>query len=137
LSDLKEKTHRGSDPDCLFCKDEIAAGAIAEHGSVYAIGDAFPVTPGHVLVIPRRHTRDFFTMTTEELRDTEQMLRVLREEILRDDPSVTGFNVGVNCGASAGQTVKHAHIHLIPRRDGDTDEPRGGVRGVVPAKTGY
>jgi ATP adenylyltransferase len=125
------------EPGCLFCLDKVRSSAIAEYGSVYAIRDAFPVTPGHVLVIPKRHTRDLFTMTPDEVRDARELLATLREEILSADPSVTGMNVGVNCGASAGQTVMHAHIHLIPRRDGDTDDPRGGVRGVVPAKMAY
>jgi ATP adenylyltransferase len=125
------------DPRCPFCSEAVRATAIAAGRFVYAIEDAVPVTPGHILVIPNRHTRDFFTMSSEELRDTEALLRSLRERILRDDPTVTGFNVGVNCGASAGQTVMHAHVHLIPRRDGDTDEPRGGVRGVVPSRMRY
>lgn len=133
----RDESSTDSDPGCIFCSGDVRAGAVAEHGTVYAIADAFPVTPGHLLVIPKRHTRDFFTMTSEELRDTEELLGILRERVLAGDASVTGFNVGVNCGASAGQTVLHAHVHLIPRRDGDTDEPRGGVRGVVPAKMGY
>lgn len=137
MSDAGRDGGPDRDPQCPFCSSDLRAGAIAENRSAYAIKDAFPVTPGHVLVIPKRHTRDFFTMTSEELRDTESLLHVLRERTLRDDPSVTGFNVGANCGACAGQTVPHAHVHLIPRRDGDTDEPRGGVRGVVPAKMGY
>lgn len=137
MSDSGEGVHQEGDPNCLFCKREITAGALAENGSVYSIGDAFPVTPGHVLVIPKRHTRDFFTMTPEELRDAEELLRVLKDRALREDPTITGFNVGANCGESARQTVAHAHIHLIPRRDGDTDEPRGGVRGVVPARRAH
>ncbi len=137
MSDSRRDGGRERDPSCLFCSDGLRLGAIAESRSVYAIEDAFPVTPGHVLVIPKRHTRDFFTMTSEELRDTTELLGILKDRALRDDPSITGFNVGVNCGASAGQTVPHAHIHLIPRRDGVTVEPRGGVRGVVPAKMGY
>jgi len=137
LRDAPSDARPDHDPDCPFCSEDVRSHAVAEHGSVYALGDAFPVTPGHALVIPKRHTPDLFTMTAEELRDARELLDTLREEVLRDDPSVTGFNVGVNCGLSAGQTVMHAHIHLIPRRDGDTDEPRGGVRGVVPARMGY
>jgi ATP adenylyltransferase len=137
LGDRRDEDDTASDPGCLFCSTGIRSAAIAENGAVYAIEDAFPVTSGHVLVIPKRHTRDLFTMTSEELRDARALLGALRDRALRDDPTITGFNVGVNCGASAGQTLMHAHIHLIPRRDGDTDEPRGGVRGVVPAKMGY
>ncbi|NIO19566.1 MAG: HIT domain-containing protein, partial [Candidatus Aenigmarchaeota archaeon] len=72
-----------------------------------------------------------------ERRDAEGLLRILKNRILRKDQSVTGFNIGSNGGASAGQTIFHAHIHLIPRRDGDTPDPRGGVRGVIPEKMGY
>jgi ATP adenylyltransferase len=137
---MDESSHEGApdrDPRCPFCSESVRAAAVDVGRLVYAIEDAAPVTPGHILVVPKRHTRDFFTMSSEELRDTEALLRSLRESILRNDPTVTGFNVGVNCGASAGQTLMHAHIHLIPRRDGDTDERRGGVRGVVPARTEY
>ena len=108
-----------------------------ENDSVFAVEDSFPVTPGHVLIIPKRHASDFFAMTSQERRDAEGLLRILKERIARDDPSVSGFNVGMNCGESAGQTIMHAHIHLIPRRDGDLEHPRGGVRGVIPEKQSY
>jgi diadenosine tetraphosphate (Ap4A) HIT family hydrolase len=121
----------GRDPGCPFCSERVQAGALARHGTVFAIEDRFPVTRGHVLVIPFRHTRDVFTMTEQEIADASELLRELRDSTLDRDPSVTGFNVGANCGASAGQSVMHAHIHLIPRRDRDTDDVRGGIRGVV------
>jgi diadenosine tetraphosphate (Ap4A) HIT family hydrolase len=105
--------------------------------SVVAIKDGYPVSEGHLLIITKRHTPDYFTMTSAERKDAENLLRILRNKIAKKDESVTGFNVGVNCGESAGQTVWHAHIHLIPRRDGDTPNPRGGVRGVIPEKMGY
>jgi len=95
------------------------------------------MTEGHLLIITLRHTPDYFTMTSTERRDAEDLARILRNEIASEDKSVTGFNVGANCGESAGQTVWHAHIHLIPRRDGDTSNPRGGVRGVIPGRMGY
>jgi len=76
-------------------------------------------------------------MTSQEKRDAEALILSLKNEILKNDPSVTGFNMGVNSGESAGQTIMHAHIHLIPRRDGDTPNPRGGVRGVIPDKMAY
>lgn len=99
--------------------------------------DLHPVTPGHVLVIPVRHVEDFFGMTREEKTDCAALVEELRGRILNEDPSVAGFNVGVNCGEAAGQTVMHAHVHLIPRRRGDTPRPRGGVRGVIPEKMAY
>ncbi|MDO3380535.1 HIT family protein [Geoalkalibacter halelectricus] len=90
-----------------------------------------------MLIIPVRHTDDYFSMTREERIHADELLRILKEKILQEDRGVTGFNVGINCGESAGQTVMHAHVHLIPRRDGDTPCPRGGVRGVVPHKMNY
>ena len=106
-------------------------------GSVVAIKDKYPVSEGHFLILPKRHTLDYFTMTEWERRDTEKLLIKLRNQIASEDKSVTGFNVGMNCGESAGQTIWHAHTHLIPRRDGDTPNPRGGVRGVIPHKMDY
>jgi diadenosine tetraphosphate (Ap4A) HIT family hydrolase len=76
-------------------------------------------------------------MTSQERRDAEELVLLLRERILSSDPTVLGFNVGANCGEVAGQTVPHAHVHLIPRRRGDTPRPRGGVRGVIPDKMAY
>ncbi len=122
---------------CPFCGDRLNRKIIGDHGTVIAIRDRYPVTEYHTLVIPKRHATDFFTMTSRERRDAEALILSLKNEILKNDPSVTGFNMGVNCGESAGQTIMHAHIHLIPRRDGDTPNPRGGVRGVIPDKMSY
>ena len=102
-----------------------------------AINDLNPVSDGHLLIIPKRHCTDFFQMTQQELIDANCLLKVLRKKILKNDSSVTGLNIGMNTGESAGQTVFHSHIHLIPRRDGDTPKPRGGVRGVIPEKMNY
>lgn len=123
--------------DCPFCPDKINSKIIEEYGAVFAIGDNYPVTKGHLLILPRRHTPDFFSMTVNEAKDAEHLLRQLRERLLHQDATITGFNIGINCGISAGQTIMHAHIHLIPRRDGDTPKPRGGVRGVIPDKMSY
>ena len=113
------------------------AKAVDAHGTVFAFQDAHPVTPGHHLILPRRHALDYFTMTGQERQDAQDLLRVLRSRLASSDRTIQGFNVGMNCGESAGQTVMHAHIHLIPRRKGDTPKPRGGVRGVVPARMDY
>jgi len=102
-----------------------------------AVKDTHPVTKGHILLLPVRHTHDYFSMSTEEKKDADKLLRILRDSIEKSDPTVTGFNIGTNCGESAGQSIMHAHIHLIPRRDGDTPKPRGGVRGVIPGRRGY
>ncbi len=98
--------------------------------------DGFAVTPDHMLIIPFRRTTDFLSMPSKETNDAEDLLTVMNRISLTDS-SVSGFNVGVNCGGSAGETIFHAHIHLIPRRDGDTKNPRGGVRCVIPDKMGY
>jgi len=122
---------------CLFCADEATHSAVAGNESVYAIEDQYPVTPGHHLIIPRRHTEDYFSMSTNERQQADELLRMLKNKIMQDDANVSGFNVGMNCGVTAGQTVMHAHIHLIPRRDGDVHQPQGGVRGCVPTKMSY
>ncbi|QEM70175.1 HIT family protein [Geobacter sp. FeAm09] len=103
---------------CPFCSDEISHRILMEQGTVFAVEDLYPVTQGHLLVIPRRHTLDYFSMTDEERFDAQQMLLALREQIMRYDSTVQGFNIGVNCGPVAGQSILHAHIHLIPRREG-------------------
>jgi len=129
-------SHR--DADCPFCRALEGERIIEEEcGSVVAIKDKYPVTDEHHLIIARRHVQDYFTMTSRERKDAEDLLIKLRDRISQTDKTVTGFNVGMNCGESAGQTIWHAHIHLIPRRDGDTPDPRGGVRGVIPEKMSY
>ena len=122
--------------DCLFCgidSDRI----IAENELCYAIRDGFPVTPLHTLVIPKRHVADYFDLYQPELNAIQTLLNEQREQIRTADPAVTGFNVGINSGADAGQTIFHVHVHLIPRREGDVADPRGGVRGVIPEKQKY
>jgi diadenosine tetraphosphate (Ap4A) HIT family hydrolase len=125
------------DSDCLFCRWIKANKAIETHGTVAAFKDGYPVTESHLLIIPLRHATDGFSMTEQEIRDSETLIRTLAEKIRRHDPSVSGFNIGMNIGESAGQTIFHAHIHLIPRREGDCDNPRGGIRGVINGKRCY
>jgi len=103
----------------------------------YVVRDAYPVTPHHTLIIAKRHVWTYFELYQPELNAVNYLLREMREEILREDETVTGFNVGMNNGESAGQTVQHCHVHLIPRRQGDIDNPCGGVRGVIPDKRIY
>ena len=110
---------------------------IAENELAYAIRDGFPVTELHTLVIPKRHVADYFDLHQPELNAINQLLQELKSDIVREDPEVTGFNIGINAGESAGQTVMHCHVHLIPRRKGDVEEPRGGVRGVIPSRQSY
>ena len=120
--------------DCVFCSGAVQDAAIEQNGSVIAVRDRFPVTHGHVLVLPRRHAPDVFSMTVAERNHADELLRFLRNRIVAEDRKVLGFNVGFNAGEVAGQTVMHAHIHLIPRRSGDVDDPRGGVRGALPER---
>jgi diadenosine tetraphosphate (Ap4A) HIT family hydrolase len=136
-NDLRDFVEAESRMDCPFCFENIKSEIIEGLNSVYAIEDQYPVTENHILIIPRRHSEDFFSLTTVERRDVEELLLLMKKRISERDSSVTGFNIGANCGKSAGQTVFHAHIHLIPRRDGDTPNPRGGVRGVIPDKMSY
>jgi diadenosine tetraphosphate (Ap4A) HIT family hydrolase len=121
---------------CPFCSQRVRSRAIAVQGSVLAIPDAHPVAEGHCLVITRRHTPDFFTMTPRERRDAAELLDILRRHALREDSSITGFNVGANCGESAGQQIQHAHLHFIPRREED-EQPERGVKGVIRNKLSY
>ena len=95
------------------------------------------MTHGHSLVIPRRHVADYFDLYESERKAIDRLLRRRRETLMKTDETILGFNVGVNAGAIAGQTVMHAHIHLIPRRKGDVDDPRGGVRHLIPGKGYY
>jgi len=121
---------------CPFCKIKNSI-VIAENKTVYAIRDSSPVSLNHMIIIPKRHCLDYFEMTSQERCDAHKLIETLKDRILENDPLVKGFNIGVNCGETAGQTVFHTHIHLIPRRKKDTPNPRGGVRGVIPDKMNY
>lgn len=121
---------------CLFCEiPDIRV--IASNPLAYAIRDNFPVTSLHTLVIPKRHVLDYFSLSKEELIACDNLLRQIKEEILVEDSAVDGFNIGMNAGASAGQTIFHCHIHLIPRRSGDVENPKGGIRHLMPGKGYY
>jgi diadenosine tetraphosphate (Ap4A) HIT family hydrolase len=121
---------------CPFCSPDNPS-IVLQNKTIFAIQDTSPVSQDHLLIIPRRHCRDYFEMTRQERCDAHELIVMLKERILKKDPAVTGFNIGVNCGKSAGQTIFHTHIHLIPRRENDTPNPRGGVRGVIPGKMNY
>ena len=123
--------------DCLFCHLPVERKVLLENSLAYAISDGFPVTEGHSLIIPKRHVATYFDLSRPELNACDDLLRQLKAEIQSADGSVTGFNIGMNAGASAGQTIFHCHIHLIPRRDGDVESPRGGVRHIIYGKGYY
>ena len=136
-TDFRDKGEQPRQKDCLFCQPEIEDRILERNNSVFAFEDKYPVTKGHCLIVPFRHASDFFMLTNTERMDAEDLAKYLRNRIQKDDPKVTGFNLGYNCGRSAGQTIPHAHLHLIPRRDGDMEHPEGGVRGVIPGKQRY
>ena len=122
--------------DCLFCNIP-PVRIILENELAYAVRDGYPVTEMHSLIIPKRHIQDYFDLTTEELIACDQLIRSLKDEISNSDNSVNGFNIGMNSGETAGQTIFHCHIHLIPRRTGDVDNPRGGIRNIIPDMGNY
>lgn len=122
--------------ECLFCSPP-PERVIMQNDLAFAIRDGFPVTALHTLVIPRRHVEDYFGLTSDELLACDALLRRLKSEIVQMDPMVAAFNIGMNAGRAAGQTIFHCHLHLIPRREGDVENPRGGVRHVIPGKGFY
>jgi diadenosine tetraphosphate (Ap4A) HIT family hydrolase len=120
---------------CPFCALP-QARLLFRNDSSIAFRDAYPVTPGHTLVIPRRHVSSFFDTTPEERTSMLELLEAAKQQIQSEfDPA--GYNIGINDGAAAGQTVGHLHIHLIPRYPGDQPDPRGGIRWVIPEKADY
>lgn len=124
------------DNNCPFCKAESERDIIASSSLSVAFFDGFPVSPGHALIIPRRHVASFFELTQEEQQDllnlADRVKRIVEERYHPD-----GYNIGINVGEAAGQSIFHVHMHLIPRYKGDVPNPRGGVRGVIPAKQNY
>lgn len=122
--------------DCLFCvidKNRI----LAENQLGYLILDGFPVTKLHTLIIPKRHVPTYFEMGQPEINACSQLLQLAKVDCQSEDKTITGFNIGINNGESAGQSVFHCHIHLIPRRTGDVENPRGGIRHIIAGKGNY
>ena len=122
--------------NCLFCnikqKDKYIENELA-----YATFDSYPVSKYHCLIIPKRHVKDYFGLNKPEINACNSLISKMRKLILNKDNKVLGFNIGMNAGKIAGQTIMHCHIHLIPRRKGDVKKPQGGVRGVIPNKQHY
>ena len=121
---------------CLFCNSKISGIAI-ENEFAYASYDTYPVSERHCLIIPKRHVMDYFELTNEELIACNDLIRIIKEDILDKDKTVKAFNIGTNVGKISGQSIMHCHIHLIPRREGDVENPQGGVRSVIPKKQHY
>ena len=125
--------------NCLFCdiQSNDRNRIIAENNLAYAIRDGFPVTEGHTLFIPKRHVSDYFGLVQSEVNAINLLVQEQRTLLMASDSSVEGFNIGMNCGEVSGQTVFHCHVHLIPRRTGDVENPRGGVRHIIAGKGFY
>ena len=120
--------------DCPFCNN--IEQIIAESEYWYVIYDKYPVSKGHTLLITKRHISSFFDLTSEETKQIYSMIKYIKSK-LDAEYFPDGYNIGVNCGRNAGQTIPHCHIHIIPRYNGDIENPRGGVRGVIPNKQNY
>ena len=121
---------------CIFCRRRSASELLAGNDLAIAFPAGFPVSPGHALIVPRRHEPDFFALTTEEQAAVVALVNPVRAA-LDERYSPDAYNLGVNAGKAAGQTIGHAHFHVIPRYAGDVAEPRGGVRWVLPETARY
>ena len=121
---------------CLFCttkNDDI----IEENKFAFATLDSYPVSKQHCLIIPKRHVKEYFELSEEEVISCDQLIKKIKIKVENNDKTIKGFNIGINSGKEAGQSIMHCHIHLIPRREGDVENPQGGVRGVIPSKQHY
>ena len=121
---------------CLFCNVK-KTGCAHENEFAYASYDSYPVSEHHCLIIPKRHIKDYFDLSNDELIACNDLIKIIKKEITDRDPLVKGFNLGTNIGIVSGQSILHCHFHLIPRREGDVDNPQGGVRSVIPNKQHY
>ncbi|WP_440670293.1 HIT family protein [Candidatus Pelagibacter sp. HIMB1483] len=121
---------------CLFCNVS-ESGCAHENVLAYASYDSYPVSEHHCLIIPKRHMKDYFELTKDELTACHELIKIVKDEILTKDKSVKGFNLGTNIGKVSGQSILHCHFHLIPRREDDVENPQGGVRSVIPNKQHY
>jgi ATP adenylyltransferase len=124
------------DKDCPFC-DISVDRIVRKFNHFYFVQDAYPVTDNHTLIISNDHNVTLDSMTPEQSFNLMETIKIVKNQMVEIDNSVTGFNIGINEGIDAGQTVMHFHCHVIPRRNGDIENPRGGVRGVIPNKQSY
>jgi len=121
--------------ECIFC-DYNKSEIIVENKLAFAVLDHFPVNNGHCLIIPKRHFADFFETTEEEIKAIYSLMHEVKEMFdIQYEPA--GYNIGINVGAYAGQTINHLHVHLIPRYIGDVEDPRGGIRNLKEAMVEY
>ena len=127
---------KDSNNPCIFCKIRKEKLQF-ENQLAYSFTDSYPVSEFHSLIVPKRHVETYFELTNDEIQACNELILKTKEKILTQDSSVKGFNIGTNAGKSAGQSIMHCHIHLIPRREGDVENPQGGVRSVIPKKQHY
>ena len=121
---------------CLFCNIN-GKDLVFDNEFAFASFDSYPVSKYHSLIVPKRHILDYFELTNDELLACNDLIKKIKKKIQNEDKTVDGFNIGTNSGVAAGQSIMHCHIHLIPRRKGDVNNPQGGVRGVIPSKQHY
>ena len=120
--------------DCIFCSKRNCK-VIKTTKFFFIIRDtAYPVTEHHTLIISNRHIDNYFDLNKEEIVELDEIIKQQKKELQILDKTISGFNIGTNIGKDAGQSIMHCHIHLIPRRKGDVEDPKGGVRGVIPSK---
>lgn len=134
LSEEKQEKKRDPNNPCLFCKDP--RGVSLNNELAYSARDSYAVSPGHTLIIPRRHVASFFDLTSDEINACMELVNEERKALDKEFKP-DGYNIGVNVGQAAGQSILHAHIHMIPRYKGDVENPQGGVRHVLPKKAYY
>lgn len=137
-TDFREMKHAYDcrDSSCLFCTME-KKRVISEDNLSYTIRDKYPVTEGHSLIIPKRHFQNYFEILQPEINSINALIMDTKAALSASDPSISGFNIGINCGQDAGQTIMHTHIHLIPRRKEDVANSTGGVRNIIPGRGDY
>lgn len=121
---------------CPFCARLKREQLLAKNDLAVALADAFPLNPGHAIIVPHRHEKDYFALSEAEQQAMWGLVaRVCH--IIEESHKPEGFNIGLNAGEAAGQTIAHAHLHVIPRYEGDVDDPRGGIRWILPERAPY
>ncbi len=136
-AEFRNLIEKEADRGCPFCDYFKNADKSIANECAFWKPDEYPVTEGHTLIIPVRHVADFFDLTKKEHEAIQELLTVRKKRLTEQDQTIEGFNIGVNAGAVAGQTVFHCHVHLIPRRKGDVEDPRGGIRAVIRSRMKY
>ncbi|MDD5162995.1 MAG: HIT family protein [Candidatus ainarchaeum sp.] len=122
--------------ECVFCSQACKKAGVLENEQYYCLFDLNPVTKGHMLIVPKEHKKSFFDFNSRELELFYDLLKKAKQ-LLSKKYFPDGYNIGINNGKAAGQTITHLHIHLMPRYFGDTSDPRGGVRNIIPKKGNY